>query len=165
MALINLDNTRFIFKTNFAGDPTRERYRGTTRYGNIIIPDKRLAMDLRRDGFNVRETAPRDIDGPDFEPEYFIKAVAKYDGPYPPKIYMVSGDSEPVLLDRESVYEIDRVRVKKVRATLSLWKNEETGKSSFYIRTMYVEQDVDSDPFAHYYAGRRNDDDREPLPF
>lgn len=163
--LITIDKTRFIFKTNFAGDPTKERYRSTTRYGNIVI-DEDLAMDLRRDGFNVRETSPRDTDGPDFKPEYFIKAVAKYDGPYPPKIYLVSGDSDPVLLDKESLVDIDRARIAKVRVVLSPWMNEETRKGSFYIRTMYVEQDIESDPFARDYARRRdNRDDEEQLPF
>lgn len=162
--LITIDDTRFIFNTNFAGDPTKERYRGTTRYGNIVIPQS-LAAELLRDGFNVRETTPRPTDGPDFEPEHFIKIVAKYDGPYPPKIYMVSGDSEPVLMDKESLVNIDRARIAKVRVVLSPWMNEDTGKGSFYIRTMYVEQDVESDPFARYYSSRRRGDDEEQLPF
>lgn len=160
--LITIDDTRFIYATNFAGDPAKGgKYRSTARYGNIIIPEG-LAMELRRDGYNVRETNPRETDGPDFVPEYFIKVVAKCDGPYPPKIYLVSGDSEAVLLDKESYVDIDRSRIAKVRVVLNPWKDEDMGKSSFYIRTMYVEQDVESDPFARYYASRRN---RDEVPF
>lgn len=163
--LITIDDTRFIFATNFAGDPTKGgKFRSTTRFGNIIIP-KSLAMELLEDGYNVRETTPRPIDGPDFEPEYFIKTIAKYDGPYPPKIYLVSGDSEPVLMDKDSLVDIDRARIAKVRVVLNPWKDEIRDKTSFYIRTMYVEQDVESDPFARYYSSRRRGDDEEQLPF
>lgn len=164
--LITIDETRFIFATNFAGDPAKGgKFRSTARYGNIIIPQS-LAAELLRDGFNVRETTPRPTDGPDFEPEHFIKIVARYDGPYPPKIYLVSGDSEPVLMDKDSLVDIDRARIARVRVVLNPWKDDDMGKSSFYIRTMYVEQDVESDPFARYYARpRRRDDDEEQLPF
>ena len=68
-------------------------------------------------------------------------------------------------MDKESLVNIDRARIAKVRVVLSPWMNEETGKGSFYIRTMYVEQDVESDPFARDYARRRRDDDDGQLPF
>ena len=113
-------------------------------------------------GLNVRETAPREGDGPEFKPEYFIAVKANYRSKYPPKIYLVSGDSEAVLLHEDSLVDIDKMRVENVNVVLNIYENPNTGKCSLYVRTMYVEQAVDSDPFAARYARRNRDED---LPF
>lgn len=160
--LITVENTRFIFNTNFAGDPRADKFRSDERKGNIVLPEH-LALELRADGFNVRETLPREGDGPEFEPEYYIVVKANYGSKYPPKIYMVAGEgAEPVLLHESSLVEIDRMRVKNVNVVLNPYENPNTGKRSLYIRTMYVEQAVESDPFAARYARPRRDAD---LPF
>ena len=172
-----IDNTKFIFATNFAGDPTKDRYNDARPKANIIIPDPEQAKDLIKAGVRVRETRPRPDDDPDdFQPEYFITALLKYRGKnglpvkYPPKVFLVSGDSEPVLLDEETVKQIDTMRVHNVNVILNSYEYD-AGKLSLYIRTMYVEQDLYDDPYAHRWFtgihGRRyeDDDDRCADPF
>lgn len=168
---IAIDDTRFIFQTNFAGDPSKDRFVDSRRKANLVIPDPEQAKDLIKAGFKVRETKPRpDEDPADFIPEYFVLAVLKYRNrlgqpvKYPPKVYLVSGDNEPVLLDEDSVSCIDNMRVKNVNVILNPYKYDPANNGlSLYIRTMYVEQDLDDDPYASRYRARQQDD--EDVPF
>ena len=43
---IAIDNTRFIFQTNFSGDPNNDRFGDSRRKANIMIPDPEQAKDL-----------------------------------------------------------------------------------------------------------------------
>lgn len=169
---IAVDNTRFIFQTNFAGDPTKDRYADSRRKANLLIPDPEQAKDLIKAGFKVRETRPREDDDPrDFKPDYFVSVLLKYRNKsgqmvkYPPKVYLVSGDNEPVLLDEESVSMIDTIRVKNVNVILNPYEYDPANNGvSLYIRTMYVEQDLDDDPYAARYRRNRHElDEEEPF--
>ena len=151
--VINIENTRFIFETNFSGDPSRDRFRSTQRRANVIINDPDLAQELIDEGFNVRETRPREGEEEGFIPTYFIAIKANYDSKWPPKIYLVSGDSDPVLLDVDTVGQKDQISVDNVNVQLNT-RYTENG-NSLYVRTMYVEQGVGNDPFAARYARRR----------
>ena len=150
--LINIENTRFIFMTNFSGDPERDNFGSDARKANLVIPDHEQAMDLIDQGFNVRSTKPRPGDEEDFEPTYFVSVNVNYDTDWPPKIYLVTGDEEPLLLDEESVSIIDKCYVLNVNAVLNPYENNKTGRKSLYVRTMYVEQDIEDDPYASRYA-------------
>lgn len=165
---IAVDDTRFIFATNFAGDPKLDRYNDARPKANIIIPSAEQAKDLIKMGVNVRQTRPRQDDDPDtFQPEYFVTALVKYRNrsgepvKYPPRVYLVSDGAEPVLLDEESIKQIDQIRVRNVNVILNPYEYE-PGKISLYIRVMYVEQDMNDDPYAHLY---RNRGQGEELPF
>ena len=163
---IELENTRFIFNTNFAGDPANDpKFHSTARQGNVIIPDADLAQQMIRDGFNVKETKPRPGFEDDFTPEYFIAVKLSFSGRKPPKVYLVSGNSTPVLLDEESVSEIDRLQenrsVANVNCLCNVYHNEERDTNSLYVNIMYVEQLIDDDPYAARYA-RRSEPEAEP---
>lgn len=168
---IAVDNTRFIFQTNFSGDPANDRFNDVRRKASIVIPDPEQARDLIKAGFKVRETRPRPDDDPQsFVPEYFVTGVLMYRTrsgvpvKYPPKVYLVSGDSEPVLLDEESVACIDHMRVKNVNVILNPYEYDPVNHQlSLYIRTMYVEQDLDDDPYAERYRRRREDYENDPF--
>ena len=171
---IAIDNTRFIFQTNFSGDPNNDRFGDSRRKANIIIPDPEQAKDLMKAGFKVRETKPRPDDDPrDFAPEYFVTGVLMYrtrnGSPvkYPPKVYLVSGDNEPMLLDEDTVSCIDQMRVKNVNVILNPYEYDSINHSmSLYIRTMYVEQDLDDDPYAERYRKHHPVEDAEDdMPF
>ena len=151
--LITIENTRFIYKTNFQGDPARDTYGSDARQGNIVIPSYEQAMELMDEGFNVKQTKPRE-DDEDFELEYYVSVKLNYDSPWPPKVYLVVGNNEPVLLDEDSIREVDEGRVLNVNVILNPYENERTRTKSLYVRTMYVEQDVEADPFAARYARR-----------
>lgn len=170
---IAVDDTRFIFATNFSGDPTKDRFADSRRKANLLIPDPEQAKDLVKAGFKVRETRPRPDDDPnEFVPEYFVTALLKYRNragqpvKYPPKVYLVSGDKEPVLLDEDSVSCIDSMRVKNVNVILNPYEYDPANNGlSLYIRTMYVEQDLDDDPYAARYCSRQDDRYDEEDPF
>lgn len=156
--LIFVDDTKFIYQTNFSGDPDRDRFGSDSRKGNLIIPTVEQAQELIDLGFNVRETTPKPDEEEGFEPTYFVSVIANYDSTWPPRIYLVSGDAAPVLLDEKSVGIVDRCYVLNVNAVLNPYHNPKTGRSSLYIKTMYVEQDVEEDPYASRYHRRGIED-------
>lgn len=146
---IILENTRFIYDTNFAGDPMRDRFKSTQRRANVIIPDPAIAHQMIDDGFNVKQTVPREGEEEGFIPTYFVSVVINYESKFPPRIFLVVGDSEPVLLDAESVAVLDTIRASNVDVFLNprVWDRGKT----LYVNTMYVTQDLTADPFAMKY--------------
>ncbi len=152
--LISIENTNFIWMTNFAGDPERDSFGSDARQANIIIPDHMQARMLIDEGFNVKSTRPKEGEEEGFIPTYYVNVKVNYDTNWPPKIYLVSGNSEPRELTEETVALIDRAYVRNVNAVLNPYQNARTGTKSLYVRTMYVEQDIEDDPFAHRYANR-----------
>ena len=149
--LISIENTNFIFRTNFSGDPERDSFGSDTRKANVIIPDPDQAQELIDAGFNVRSTKPKPGEEEGFVPTYFVSVNVNYDTDWPPKIYLVTGNSEPRLLDEESIDILDKCYVLNVNVILNPYQNQRNGRSSLYVRTMYVEQDIEDDPFAHRY--------------
>lgn len=152
--IISIENTRFIWKTNFSGDPERDSFGSDARQASIVIPDPDLAEELMDEGFNIKMTKSKPGEEEGFEPTYYVTVKVNYDTNWPPKIYLVSGDNEPLLLDEDSVDLIDSCYVINVNAVLNPYHNPRTNKKSLYVRTMYVEQDLEDDPFAHRYARR-----------
>lgn len=173
---VNVDNTNFIFATNFSGDPARDRFNDTRRKCNILIP-KTMVEELRSKGVTVKETKPREADDPaTFVPEYYVSAQVKYrkrDNSLVksnPKVYLVVGNNSPVLLDEDSVGCLDSIRVKNVNVVLSPYAQDTANgvRVSMYVRVMYVEQDLADDPYADYYSRRNEvnqDADPEDKPF
>lgn len=150
-----IEDSRFIFKTNFSGDPDRG-YRGSTaRKATIIINNEDVALELLDMGVNVKKTEPREGEEKGFMPVYYVAINCRYDSKTPPRIFLVTGDADPVLLDEQTVGQLDRVYVLSVDVTLNIWESDTTGQKSLYINDMYVEQDADSDPFAHKYGAAR----------
>ena len=161
--IITIENTRFIFATNFSGDPERDRYRDDSRKANIIISTKEQADDLAEQGFNVKRTSPKPGEEEGFVPAYFIAVRVNYDSEWPPKVYLVSGNSEPRLLDESTISTLDKIYVTNVNAVLNPYYSERNKTWSLYVKTMYVEQEVDDDPFVARYRKSNNED--EALPF
>lgn len=149
-----LSNTKFIFKTNLSGDPTRDTFGSSKRRANIIINDPEDVANLLTLGFKVKATKPKPGAEEDFEPDYYIPFQLNYDSEWPPMVYLVSGNAEPLLLDERTVGKVDNCYVRAVNAALNLYTNKKTGIKSVYAKTIYVEQDISSDPFAHLYANR-----------
>ena len=155
--LIRIDNTRFIYITNFSGDPERDRFGSDARKASLVIPDPEQALAMLRDGFNVKSTKPREGEEDDFIPTYFVDIKVNLDTAWPPKICLVTGDADPVSLDEDSIGILDKCRVRNVNVILNPYQNKKTGRKSLYVRTMYVEQNIDDDPYAAQY-GSSNDD-------
>lgn len=147
---INLENTNFIWQTNFAGDPSKDRFGSSIRRASIIIPDVDLAMDLMDEGFNVRVTNPREGEEEGFEPRYFANTIVRYDSKKPPKIYLGSENTPYELLNEDTVGEIDECYVLKVDAKINKYYRKD-GKRILYVDVMYVTYDNEQDPYAVKY--------------
>lgn len=152
--IVSIEGTRFIFRTNFSGDPERDSFGSSARKANIMIPDEQQALELRDEGFNIKQTKPREGEEEDFIPKYFVSISLNYDSEWPPKVYLVTGKNMPVLLDEESIGILDKIYVTNVDVVLNPYHNQRTGRNSLYVKTMYVEQDVEDDPFAAKYLSR-----------
>lgn len=177
-----IDNTNFLFRTNFSGDPARDtgKYPNDQRKANIIIPSEDQAKDMLKAGIPIKkfQPKPRNEGDPMPDPIYYAKVQLQYrkkDGSlvqYPPKVYLIPDeDADQVELTEETVSILDTIRVKNVKIVVRpfLWDpvNE---KISLKIKTMYVEQAMSDDPYADYYkkrreAARRQDFEEEEDPF
>lgn len=155
--LVNIEGASFIFMTNFSGDPARSgKYPSTTRQANLTIPDVGLARDLIDEGFNVKlYEKPHEGEEESNGPTYFVLIKVNYQVKYPPKIYLVSGDAEPRLLNEDTIDVLDKIRVKNVDVTLN--KRFTDMGNTLYVRTMYVVQDGDDDPWAGKYFCRHDE--------
>ncbi len=162
----NIDNTRFVYRTNFSGDPARDNFSDTRRKVNILVPDPEQVKDLIKMGVKVRQTTPTSKDDPDtFVPDDFITALIGYRDrfgkllEYPPKVYLVVEGRPPRLMSEETIDELDHIRVKNVNVILNTREYDPVNHlKSLYVRTMYVEQDTDDDPYASRYAQYDDED-------
>lgn len=154
-----LEDTNFIYQTNLAGEYRKEdRYPSNARTCNIIIPDPELAQEMIDDGFNVRQTQPREGYEQDFMPEYFVKATLKFKsegGAGDPSVCYVDEDNCSVALDEETVGEIDHMRIRRNSVCATLSPYTKGAHPTLYIRQLYVQQDVDDDPWAKRFPRRR----------
>lgn len=150
--IITIENTRFIFDTHFSGDPNLDKFRNTQRYANLVIPDINLARQMIDMGCNVKLTRPKEGEEEGFEPRYFVRVVVNYESEWPPKVYLVSGDADPVMMNGDTIGMLDKMWIKNVNVQLNLhpW----TDGISLYVKTMYVEQSLEDDPFAARYMNR-----------
>lgn len=160
--LVIVENGKFIFDTNFAGDPKKDRFGSDERKANLVIPDIDLARELIDDGFNIRLTKPRVGEEEGFVPRYFVKVKLNYKSTWPPKVYLVTDEDKSVLLDEESVACLDDIWVDRVNTVLNRYEGP-NGKS-LYVKSMEVYQKVDDDPISAKYR-RRNRDEEEEIPF
>ena len=127
---VNIDDTRFIFTTNFSGDPSRDRFGSSTRRVNVVIPTQELADQLSAMGVNVN-----------------------MDSKWPPRVYWVTTAGKRLLCNANTVGQLDFIRVKNVCVQANLVeKRNFPGEYSLYADVMYVEQDADADPYAERYA-------------
>ena len=159
----SIENTRFAYRTNLAGDPGRSKFADSRRMATFIVPDD-LAAEMAANGVHIKQTRPgkNDPHPEEFEPENFVQAQAKYKTQagdyvkYPPQIYLVCGDEKPRLLEEEDIELIDRIPVAGVDVVLNEYRRTPNDDPSLYIRVLYVRQDMDAaiydyDPFADKY--------------
>jgi hypothetical protein len=165
--LVIIEGTKFIFTTNFSGDPKRDKYGNNQRKANLVIPDIDQARQLIDEGYNVKLTKPKEGEEDGFIPRYFVSIRVNYESNWPPKIYLVTDEGNSTLLDAESVCVLDDMWVESVNAVLNPYEGP-NGKS-LYVKSMEVFQKVDDDPIRSKYARNGHyeepNDDSEALPF
>ena len=150
-----IEDAEITFR-NFAGRGSTYNSEGSRNFCVFLDPDDAIAM--KRDGWAVRYTKPRDEEE---EGRPYIQVSVKY-GDYPPKIYMVTSKNK-TLLDEDTVGELDRVEIEKVDLTISPYYWSVNGKSGIkaYCKNMYV-------TIAEDFDGRYNnisDTVEEELPY
>lgn len=159
---VYIEGTRFIFDTNFAGDPNRDKYGSDARKANLVIPDISVARQLIDEGYNVKMTKPREGEEEGFVPCYYISIKLSYrdrNGElkrWPPKVLFIEDDFVTEL-DEETVSRIDYARVESVNVVLNKYESER-GKS-LYVKTMEVFQRFDDDPILARYRQREQPHD------
>lgn len=150
-----IENTKFIWKTNWAGEIRKEdRFPSKTRRGCILIPDPEMAHEMAADGFRVRQTQPYEGEEEGFVPEYYVEAKMKFmdEGARSnPSVYLVDEEDYAQPLDMETVGIIDEIRVDRVNVILNPYSSAMAQNPTLYVRTMYVFQDLTSDPWANLY--------------
>lgn len=165
---VNIDDTRFIFSTNFSGDPERDRFGSKTRRANVVIPTKEQAQALLLMGVNVKMTKPnpeRQYDDP-FEPEYYVPIIVNMESKWPPHVFWITPEGRKLQCTIDTIGQLDYIRTKNVCVQANLVENKRNpGAFSLYADVMYVEQDVDADPYAQRYATHNTQSDPVDVPF
>lgn len=152
---VNIDDTRFIYATNFSGDPSRDRFGSDKRRVNVVIPTQEQADYLVSLGVKVKQTKPnpeRTYDEP-YVPTLYVPVNVNMDSKWPPRVYWITTAGKRLLCDADTVGQLDFIRVKNVCLQANLVeKRNAPGEYSLYADVMYVEQDADADPYAERYA-------------
>lgn len=152
---VNLENTHFIFQTNFSGDPNRDRFGSNRRKVNVVISPE-MASDLMSRGVNVRQTRPNPNkvyeDG--FQVTYFVTIIINMESKWPPHIYWVTPVGNVIEMTADTISQMDYMRIKNVDCQCKLVeKKNNPGEYTLYANVMYVTQDVNPDPFyARYHV-------------
>lgn len=157
LANVRLKNARLLFR-NFAGKADAN---GINKEGDrnvcVIIDDINLVEELKAEGWNIKQTKPREGYEDEYVPEFYVKANVKYRDKfgqlkaYPPMIYTVT-DKKKTLLDENTVAQLDHAEIQDVRVELSPYPYEVLGRKgiSVYVNKMYVkviEDDFDDFEF------------------
>lgn len=76
---VSIENTRFIFTTNFSGDPSRDRFGSNKRRVNLVLTED-MAHHLMDMGVTVKQTRPNPEKTYDesFLPTYFVRSTSTW---------------------------------------------------------------------------------------
>lgn len=148
---IQIDDTKLIWKTNFAGDPARG-YRGSTqRTFSIIVPPERVNEFIAK-GANVKSTNPREGEEEGYIPKYYVNCVVSYHPPFewqtPSVVHFWSGENHTEL-GEDAVGVLDGIAVESISGVFSASKG-----GTLYVAFLKVVQDLNPpvniriDPYA-----------------
>ena len=136
---LNIENAHIFYK-NFSGEESKYN-----RFGNrnfcVAIDDADFAQHLIEEGWNVKESKPRDDSD---EISYYIQVAVRFDN-VPPKIIMISRNGRTTL-DEESVKALDFAEIKNVDLSInpSKWNVNEKSGIKAYLRKMFVTLEDDA---------------------
>ena len=132
---------------NFSGREDKFNPKGRRNF-LLVIDDPEFAKELKEDGWNVRQFAPRN----DEEGDYYISVSVSYKV-VPPSIFLVT-KKKKIRLDEETVSQLDWTEIANVDLIVSPSRWEINGRSGLkaYLKTMYVTvvEDCFSDKYSDY---------------
>ena len=102
-----------IFWTNFKGEPTKFNPQGGKRTFNLALSEE-VAMDLRENGWNVKERQPYDEDD---DILYYTECVLNMRSQYIPRVFLCTewnGKKSMRRLYDDNVGELDGMRYENV---------------------------------------------------
>ena len=148
---IKIENARIVFR-NLSGKPDKFNPQGGKRSFSVVIEDPEFANELKKEGWNIKQFNPSPDS--DEEPAHFISVKVSYNN-IPPHIYLCTSKNK-TLLNEDTVGQLDYAEISNVDIVITPYQYEMSGRSgiSAYVKTMYVEQSVEDDPFAGKYLNR-----------
>lgn len=140
LADVTVEDARLIFK-NFAGEEDQYNRKGNRNFGVVLDPED--AREMEQLGWNVKWPKPRENAEEGDEPlKPHINVTAKYDGPRPPRIFMITNQGRKrTELDEELVDMLDYADIETVDLIFTPYHwSLPSGSSGIkaYLKTMYV---------------------------
>lgn len=128
-----LNDVQIRFR-NFSGNPGQYNAAGKRNFCALLDSDTASAMI--NDGWNIKHLKPRD-EGE--EPTPYIKINVNFEGPRPPKIFMINSRGRLQLTD-DMVNILDWAEFDKVDLIISPYKWDVNGNQGVtaYLQTIFV---------------------------
>lgn len=119
---------------NFSGNPGQYNAAGQRNFC-VLLPDD-VAAAMAEDGWNIKHLKPRDEGD---SPQPYIKVKVNFNGPRPPKIYMINSKGR-LQLTEDMVDILDWADFAKVDLILSPYKYDVNGNQGVtaYLQTIFV---------------------------
>ena len=140
MKNVTIENAKLLggsFK-NFAGKATKFTPEGVRTF--CVALDPRLADDMRKEGWNVKQLRPRDDEE---EPLDYIQVKVSFSN-RPPKVVLINGKTRTIL-DEKGIDILDWAELETVDLVLTPYKWDFNGKAGVkaYLKSMYATVVVD----------------------
>lgn len=147
VGLINIENAQVGYK-NFSGKVTDFNKDGSRNF--VVFLDEKMADDLASKGWNIKEPKKSDDPTLDYTPQPYLPVTVSFE-PYPPKMYLISGDNHK-LLGEDEVEILDWSEIQEADIVIRPYEWEVNGNSGVkaYVKSMYITLNTDS--FAKKYG-------------
>ena len=132
---VTLEGARIIFR-NFAGEEKLYNNKGSRNFHVVLDPE--MGESLLAAGWNVKVNPPREEGEAPF---YHLKVNVRFDGPRPPRIFMVTlSANSRTLMDEDIVGMMDWGEFDTIDMKLSPWGYDIGGKKgiSVYLKSMFA---------------------------
>lgn len=139
-----VEDAQIIFR-NFSGKEGQYNREGDRNFA--VILDPAVAKEMAKDGWNVKELAPR---GEDDEPTPYISVAVNFSN-QPPRVVMLTSTSR-TNLDEGSVGTLDWVDIRQADLIANAYEWNVNGKSGIkaYLKTLFVT--IEEDDLERKYA-------------
>lgn len=134
-----IENARFMFKPNFAGEGTQYNNPGNRNFSVMI--EEEDAEQLKAMGWNVKEWHPKNDEN---DIHHYLDVKVNFGDYRPPKIVMVTSHGK-ITLTEETVQELDNANIKHLDVAIRPYNWSVNGKEGTkgYLKTLYAVLDED----------------------